>query len=529
MPVPAEAVVEPAPGGAPTSRAATFLEAATEPRASVVLALLCAAVLLPRAVAFPFSENLYGDAVARTELAERWLERPHWIASMEDGARQYGPLHLYTIAAALGSGLVKEDAGRWVSLLFGVLTVFPLYALTRRLFGWRAAVVAVLGLSVWGMHIQMSTTAGSEALGLFLVLWVLALYCRGVQENRFGSLLASAAVLNLACAVRYDCWLLAPLLAVLLLLGDKDRIAAATRAISFGLVTLPFPMVWMQGNEHATGHALAPIRYINAFHLTWVQDGIARWGATGYRLQNLVFWPATALLTLSPLLAYFGLRGMVHVFRTDKTQRWLVWVAVAPTLYFTFRSAVLLNFVPLGRFTVGQVALVLPFVLPGFEVSLAGRTPLVRRGWAWATVLFAVLTPLVMTAVTFRKDDTLASSLRPVTPVSTNPPAVMQVAHYLRSEVLPVGGAAVLDADPQYWDLPIGFFSGLPEERLARQRWENFRERVVSAKPDTVVRHEGGGLDRETDVRIEGPTLYFAGRVFHEVPGFARPWHVYRR
>jgi hypothetical protein len=30
-------------------------------------------------------------------------------------------------------------------------------------------------------------------------------------------------------------------------------------------------------------------------------------------------------------------------------------------------------------------------------------------------------------------------------------------------------------------------------------------------------------------VRIEGPTLYFAGRVFHEVPGFARPWHVYRR
>lgn len=67
----------------------------------------------------------------------------------------------------------------------------------------------------------------------------------------------------------------------------------------------------------------------------------------------------------------------------------------------------------------------------------------------------------------------------------------MKVAHYLRTEVVPVGGAAVLDADPQYWDLQIGFFSGLPEERLARQRWDIFRERVVSAKPDTVVRHEG--------------------------------------
>ena len=196
MQAPAEAAVEPAPVGAPTSRAVSLLHVAAEPRASVVLALLCAAVLFPRAVVFPFSENLYGDAVARTELAERWLEHPHWIASMDDGAYQYGPLHLYAIAAALASGLVKEDGGRWVSLLFGVLTVFPLYGLTRRLFGWRAGVVAVLGLAVWGMHIQMSTTAGSEAMGLFLVLWVLELFSRGMEENRFGSLLASAECLR---------------------------------------------------------------------------------------------------------------------------------------------------------------------------------------------------------------------------------------------------------------------------------------------------------------------------------------------
>jgi 4-amino-4-deoxy-L-arabinose transferase-like glycosyltransferase len=529
MPAPAEVALEPAPGGAPASRALSFLKATTEPRASVVLALLCAAVLLPRAVAFPFSENLYGDAVSRTEIAEKWLERPHWIASMDDGAYQFGPLHLYLVAAALASGLVKEDAGRWVSLLFGILTVFPLYGLTRRLFGWQAGVVAVLGLAVWGMHIQMSTTAGSESVGLFLVFWVLDLFGRGVEENRFGSLLASAAVLNLACAVRYDCWLLAPLLSLLLILGDKDRIAAVTRGISFALVSLPFPLLWMQGNEKARGDAFAPMHYIESFHKTWVLDGVARWTSTGYRAQNLVFWPATALLTLSPLLAYFGMRGMLHVFRTDKKRRWLIYVAVVPALYFTFRATVLLNFVPLARFTVGQVALVLPFILPGFEAAMAGRAAVTRRSWLVATMLLAVATPLVTTALTFRKDNSVASSLRPVTPLSTNPPQVMQVAHYLRSEVLPVGGAAILDADPQYWDLQIGFFSGLPEERLARVRWDIFRERLTTAKPDTVVRHEGGGLDRETDLKVEGPTLYFAGHVFHEVPGFVRPWHVYRR
>jgi len=529
MTAPAEAAAEPAPGGVPTSRVVSLPRASEEPRASLVLVLLCAAVLLPRAIVFPFGENLYGDAVVRTELAGRWLERPHWIASMDDGAYQFGPLHLYAVAAALATGLVKEDAGRWVSLLFGVLTVFPLYALTRRLFGWQAGVVAGLGLAVWGMHIQMSTTAGSEALALFLVLWLLDLFARGVEENRFGALLGSAAVLNLACAVRYDCWLLMPLLVVLLLVGDRDRIAAVTRAIAFALASLPFPLLWMQGNERARGNSFAPMLYIESFHRTWVQDGVARWTNAGYRAQNLVFWPAVALLTLSPLLAYFGMRGMVHVFRTDKKHRWLVWTSLAPALYFTFRSAVLLNFVPLARFTINQVALVLPFVLPGFDAALAGRSPRMRQGWALATALLAMATPLVMTAVTLRREDGLARSLRPVTPLSTNSPEVMRVAEYLRTDVLQNGGSAVIDSDPEYMDIQIAFFSGLPDERLARHRWENFRERVASAKPDTLVRREGGGLDHEADVRVEGPTLFFAGQVFREVPGFERPWHVYRR
>jgi 4-amino-4-deoxy-L-arabinose transferase-like glycosyltransferase len=531
MPAPAGAA-EHAAAATPATRAAAFFRVDTEPRASVVLALLCAAVLLPRAVVFPLSENLYGDAVARTELAQRWLDRPdwpHWIAHMEDGAKQFGPLHLYVIAAALGSGVVKEDAGRWVSLLFAVLTVFPLYGLTRRLFGWQAGVVAVLGFAVWGMDIQMSTTAASEGLGLFLVLWVFDLFARGVEDNRFGPLLASAAVLNLACAVRYDCWLLAPLLTLLLLVGDKDRVAAVTRALSFLLVSLPFPMVWMQGNEVARGNPLAPFSYIESFHRSWVQNEVARWTEAGYRALNLFFWPATAVVTLSPLIAVFGLWGMVQVFRIERQRRWLVWVALLPTLYFTFRSTVLLNFVPLARFTVGQVALVLPFVYPGFEAALAGRSTGTRRFWGVATVVLALAMPLALGVLTFRRDDGLASSLRPVSPVSTNPPAVMQVAQYLRSELLAHGGAAVIDADPNYWDLQVAFFSGLPEERLARQRWDSFRERVASAQPHTVVRYEGGGLDHEADVRVEGSTLYFAGQVFRELPGFQRPWHVYRR
>src|SRR5262249_1453962 len=136
-----------------------------EPGAFSPLLLACALVLLPRLAVFPWSENLYGDAVVRTELAQRWLQNPHWISHMDDGAFQYGPLHVYLVAGALALGIDREDAGRWVSLLFGVLTVLPLWSLSRRLAGIAGAWWAVAGLALWGVPIPMSTPPGSESGG----------------------------------------------------------------------------------------------------------------------------------------------------------------------------------------------------------------------------------------------------------------------------------------------------------------------------------------------------------------------------
>src|SRR6516162_6842207 len=135
-----------------------------EAKALYRLLLACALVLLPRLAVFPWSENLYGDAVVRTELAQRWLQNPHWIVHMDDGAFQYGPLHIYLVAGALALGIDREDAGRWVSLLFAVLSVLPLWSLARRLGGIQAGWWATAGFALWGMHIQMSTTAGSESV-----------------------------------------------------------------------------------------------------------------------------------------------------------------------------------------------------------------------------------------------------------------------------------------------------------------------------------------------------------------------------
>ena len=495
-----------------------------------MLALLVLVTLLPRALVFPVNENLHGDAVVRTELAERWAAEPHWIGSFEDGAYQFGPLHLYAVGAALWAFPDRADAGRWVSLLFGVLSVVPLYLLTRRLFGWRAGLVAGLGFAAWGMHVQFSTTAASESLSLFLVLCVLSAFARGWDEGKLAPLALAAIFLNLACATRYDAWLLIPLLSVLLLLRDKyDKVGGFTRAVMFGLFCLPFPMIWMQGNELATGSPIHPITYINQFHQQWAAEGIASMGGAGFRLQNLVFWPAMALFTLSPLLAAFGVVGMVKTFRESKRHRWLVWVALLPTAYFTFRGAVLLDFVPLGRFTAAQLVLLLPFVSAGFSAVSARVSLPLRQGLAGATALVAVGMPLWMGLFTLGAEPGPAVSLNPVSPVTQNPRPLMAAADALRETVGPAEGVLLLDASAGFEDIQLAFFSNLPEARLIRVRWGDTERRMEENRPDWLLRIEGGELEKRSDFGEREGRVQVGELWFEFVVAADAPYHLYRR
>lgn len=500
-----------------------------EPDLRWVVLALCAVALLPRALVFPLNENFYGDAVIRTELAERWLQQPRWISSFDDGAFQFGPLHIYVTALVLKVWPAREHAGRLVSLLFGTLSVVPLFFLTRRLFGWRPAVWAGLAFSAWGIHLQVSTTAASEALSLFLVLTTLSWFAAGMDEGRLSPLAAAAAVLNLACATRYDAWMLVPILCAALLLGDRDRVAAITRTVFFGLLCLPFPLIWMQGNELARGSPFFPLEYIDAFHRNWFQQGVAAWGQLGYRLQNFFFWPGAALFTLTPPVAVFGFAGMVHAFRKIPSSRWLLWVAWLPTAYFTVRGSLLGNFVPLVRFTVAQVVLVLPFVAVGFAWLFGRAATWTRRAAAGVTIAVALAAPAWLGAFTYRSEGKFQDSLRPASPISTNPHSVRQVARYLKEEVAAKGEAVILDHDPRYLDLQVAFFSGLPEERMARYRWTIFRERLKTADPRFLVLIQGGKLASDPDFQWVGDQLRFAGHLYTEVPGFSSPFRVFRR
>jgi 4-amino-4-deoxy-L-arabinose transferase-like glycosyltransferase len=499
-------------------RLETFGKRAAPSRLAMAV-LLTAAVLLPRLLVFGVNENFYGDAVMRAELAGRWAERPHVIGSFDQGGYQFGPLHILALGVLTWVGGSRENSGRWFSLAVALLTVLPLFSLTRRLFGRPAAVAACLCLALWGMHVQFSTTSSSEALGLLLILATAALFARAVLEEHRASLLGAALTLNLACATRYDAWLWVPMLTIALLLGRRWKWAAI-----FGLLCLAFPLGWAYGNWGDRGDPLFPFRFIDQYHRDWFPDGERLWGASSYRLQNLVFWPAVALFTLSPLIGAAGLLGLVRAWRERKDLRWLVALIVVPSALFTFRSTITGSFVPLARFAAKEVALLLPFVWFGFDAFHGKR---LRVSLAVAGSVVGVALPVALGLFTLHREGKWEDSLRPVSPISTNPVELMRVARFLEHEVKAQGEGAILDSDAQYRDLQLAFFSGLPEERLARHRWEIFPIRLAAAAPRFLVRIEGGTLERVAS--IEGRQLRFNGWTFSELDGFVAPFHVYRR
>lgn len=488
-----------------------------------LLPALLALVLLPRLAVFGVNENLYGDSVARMELAQRWAQDPHWISSYDDGAQQFGPLHIALLGSALWLDPDPLRAGRWVSLLFGTLSVLPLFGLTRRLFGWHAGAWAGVGLALWGLHIQCSTTAASEAVALFWMLAAFYFVQRAREPGLVLPLLWAALCMNVAAALRYDPWMLIPLLSISFLIGTEDRAAGVTRAILFGALCVPFPLLWMHGNEVAMGDPLYPLNFTNQYHHDWAVQELARMGPLSFRLRGLWFWPGAALFTLTPLLALLGGVGAVRAYRLRPATRWLGWMIGVPTGYYVLRMVGPADFVPLARFAMPQLVLLLPFLATGAGWLSTRRVP--ARALLATSALVAVGVAVWLSGLTWDREGKWVDSFRPVSPISRNPPSLRVVIDYLRENA--GEGRVLLDADPAFWDLQLGAFLELPEDRLIRARWPDLEARLA-VPPRWVVVSADGTLDRVPGLRITSEQLVLPdGGRLRRIPGLPGPLRVY--
>lgn len=452
--------------------------------------LLLAFALAVRLAVFPFVTNVWGDSVARTWLAFDWAAHPHVPTSFRDGVLQFGPLHIVLVGIA---GLVAPEAtagGRIVSLIVGVASIVPLMALARRWFGERAAVVAALVVALWGMHVQCSTTAASEALCLFLVLSAIERIEAGVATGKPGAFALAGLATTLACATRYNLWLWAPCFALRVLFGTR-RLAPT---LVFSALAASFPLLWMAGNWRATGDPLFPLHDIDAFHRAWFASEKGFWGAGRQLGIELGFWPGLALISLSPLVGLAGFDGAFGAVRQRHRSTWVVALAGGTLAYYTVRAVLLSSFVPLARFAVDELALLCLFVEPG-AAAIAQRFRIAAPKLLRVVIASHALWSVALGAFTVFSSNWLAESFLPISPCSRNLRRLEPAIAELRRLTASGDGLLVIDADPDgYDDLPLAYESGLPRSRIACFRDPKFEESLKHGTPRWLLRFEGGTL-----------------------------------
>jgi hypothetical protein len=289
----------------------------------------------------------------------------------------------------------------------------------------------------------------------------------------------------------------------------------------------PFPLWWMQQNEKATGDALYPIHFIEEYHQRWVQDGVAWLGNIGQRLFALLFFPGTLVATTSALVGFLAAAGLWRAF-AKKERRALALLALVPVAYYTFRGAVLLNFSPLARFFMTQVALSLFFVKDGFDWLFGGWSLRAQRAVAVAAGAIAVGTTVFIGQATAFKSGKVADSLRPVSPISTIPLDQRAAADFLKHHV-GSSEALVVDEAPRYLDINVAFFSGLPEARLMRKRWSNFEKHLAEGpRTQWMLAAQGGTLQTGEGVPVGEDPIAWRGRTFRRVLTPSPTLFVYR-
>lgn len=328
--------------------------------------------LVVRFAVWPFAEQIFPDAYPRIVDALEWLEHPWFIT-----AGVWGPLHTYALAFALflyDNPVVAPQALH--ALASSAAGVF-FYLFVRNAFGPAGAFATACAFQLYPVLLRYSLVAASESL---VVLFVTAgMYFVERSRDGAGTLLPAAIggiAITLACATRYEPWVLVPLFALVLWPRWK---ALVVFLIAAGV----FPVYWMVGNAVANGDAFYFLHAAKDFQVRveGINDEVGRWDI----LMRVAFFPWALFWGLTPLVAVGVLAGAwLAVKQSRGVAVWFVppLVLLVVTAYQAVTGALFLQ----SRYSIILGTLALPFLAPFFAA--------VSRRTAVSAVIIASMIPL---------------------------------------------------------------------------------------------------------------------------------------
>ncbi|MBP6516985.1 MAG: glycosyltransferase family 39 protein [Chitinophagales bacterium] len=187
------------------------------------LLLIIVIAFLVRLIWLVYTDNAgYGDAAARLNIAQIWLYSFWKIPTINykeilNPSLDWLPLQFYFTGIVSFLFNDMTYAPRILPLLVAVATLIPLYKICTLKFDRNTATIAIVLLSFYGIHIFVSSLTLSEPYYFFFILW--AYYCiekhikNGNEKDSFWAL---GLMLACCCLLRYEAWIFAPLVIIVL-------------------------------------------------------------------------------------------------------------------------------------------------------------------------------------------------------------------------------------------------------------------------------------------------------------------------
>ncbi|MFO1067142.1 MAG: glycosyltransferase family 39 protein [Geminicoccaceae bacterium] len=328
-----------------------------------LLVLLLA--LAVRIAAWPWAANDSIDHTFRVWIAWRWAEDPFPLTY-----GVWGPLHFVMMGPLIrlfGDPIVTPVV---LHIVLGALIAPLVYLFARREFeSPDGALMAGVAFALYPVAVLNSLSVRAETpFTLFLALAILAL-ARARARDLYRWPILAGLLLTLASGIRYEGWMLTPLLA--LVLWPRWR-----KMVAFLAAASLVPLVWMLSNQLIYGDPIWGITWAATHELQGM-------GKAGLDLQDRVGQFVTFMLrtvgglTL-PLAVLAAAGAVLTVLRRQQQVVWLVPAIGLAVLLFAAAARGAL--VPKLNYTETFGLLAVPFVAALMPAS--GSLPAVRTGVA---------------------------------------------------------------------------------------------------------------------------------------------------
>jgi 4-amino-4-deoxy-L-arabinose transferase-like glycosyltransferase len=465
-----------------------------------------------RTISFFYSDNSGGDAWARLSLTSEWLKHP--VFKVGYGA--YPPGHFWLIGLFT---LLFHDvvfAGRFLSLVTGIGSLYVIWKLARNLYGEPSGVLALAVFVFYSLHIGYSTTSSAEVSYLFFLLAGLTFFFGYFRDDSrpLWQLALGGLSLSVAETIRLEAWAIFFGLGIILAILVYQEQASSPGwfgrwlkpLLILGVTAGAWPIFSMVYSAILFHDPMLVLSQHNTLVTGWFK---AHPVPVGYQLA---LGPGALLISLSPLAVLAAIYGFFKSWSSRLAASFaLLTLFFALVQNYEIATGKLLA---MARYTMTLGAM--SAVIAGFGLEhLCAKFFPGRLRVAYALVIAFLIANLGIVFFLSEHPNRFASKVASIAPRLHYSPHIFGVAHYLRTH-MGASDSVVID-DYNEESNVVAQAAGMPlitGDRAFKANTaydQTVDQYIASRKPRFVVYSDQGTLRRWLNLppgcgnaRIEG-------------------------